>query len=43
MRFREQRKQMMAGTLAWNSDIAFLYADIAGSGLLPVEAEKVAS
>lgn len=37
---REQRKQMMEGTLAWNSDFAFLYADIAGTGLLPVEAER---
>lgn len=36
----EQRKKMMAGTLAWNSDFAFLYADIAGTGLLPVEAEN---
>jgi N-alpha-acetyl-L-2,4-diaminobutyrate deacetylase len=26
--------------LAWNSDFAFLYADIAGTGLLPVEAEN---
>lgn len=37
---REQRRQMVAGTLAWNSDFAFLYADIAGTGLLPVEAER---
>lgn len=37
---REQRVRMVAGTLAWNTDIAFLYADIAGSGLLPVEAER---
>lgn len=37
---REQRARMVAGTLAWNTDIAFLYADIAGSGLLPVEAER---
>ena len=37
---REQRRQMVAGTLAWNTDLAFLYADIAGSGLLPVEAEQ---
>jgi N-alpha-acetyl-L-2,4-diaminobutyrate deacetylase len=37
---RQQRKQMAAGTLAWNTDLAFLYADVAGTGLLPVEAEK---
>ena len=37
---REQRRQMVAGTEAWNSDFAFLYADIAGTGLLPVEAER---
>lgn len=36
----EQRRQMLAGTLAWNTDFAFLYADIAGTGLLPVEAER---
>lgn len=36
----EQRRQMMEATLAWNSDFAFLYTDIAGSGLLPVEAER---
>lgn len=35
-----QRRQMLAGTEAWNSDFAFLYADVAGSGLLPVEAER---
>jgi N-alpha-acetyl-L-2,4-diaminobutyrate deacetylase len=37
---REQRRKMVAGTLAWNTDFAFLYADIAGTGLLPVEAER---
>lgn len=37
---REQRRQMVAGTLAFNGDIAFLYTDIAGTGLLPVEAES---
>jgi N-alpha-acetyl-L-2,4-diaminobutyrate deacetylase len=37
---RRQRRQMMEGTLAWNGDLAFLYADIAGTGLLPVEAER---
>lgn len=36
---REQRRRMVAGTLAYNTDFAFLYADIAGTGLLPVEAE----
>lgn len=34
-----QRKAMMEGTLAWNSDMAFLYTDVAGKGLLPGEAE----
>jgi predicted deacylase len=37
---RTQRRHMMEGTLAWNSDFAFLYTDIAGTGLLPVEAER---
>ena len=37
---REQRRQMVEGTLAWNTDFAFLYTDIAGTGLLPVEAER---
>lgn len=37
---REQRKQMLAAMLAWNTDFSFLYADIAGTGLLPVEAEN---
>jgi len=36
----EQRRRMMAAMLAWNTDFAFLYADIAGTGLLPVEAEN---
>ncbi len=31
---------MMEAMLAWNTDFCFLYADIAGSGLLPVEAEN---
>lgn len=35
-----QREAMLAGTEAWNSDFCFLYADIAGTGLLPVEAER---
>jgi N-alpha-acetyl-L-2,4-diaminobutyrate deacetylase len=37
---REQRRQMVGGALAWNTDFAFLYTDIAGTGLLPVEAER---
>lgn len=37
---RDQRRQMVGGTLAFNGDLAFLYTDIAGSGLLPVEAER---
>ncbi|MEQ1829845.1 MAG: succinylglutamate desuccinylase/aspartoacylase family protein [Pirellula sp.] len=37
---RAQRRQMLDAMLAWNTDFSFLYADIAGSGLLPVEAEK---
>ncbi len=36
----QQRRLMLNAMLAWNTDFAFLYADIAGSGLLPVEAEK---
>lgn len=36
----EQRRRMMAAMLAWNTDFAFLYTDIAGTGLLPVEAEN---
>ncbi len=35
-----QRAAMLAGTEAWNSDRCFLYADVAGTGLLPVEAES---
>jgi N-alpha-acetyl-L-2,4-diaminobutyrate deacetylase len=35
-----QRAAMLAGMLAWNSDHHFLYIDIAGTGLLPVEAEE---
>jgi N-alpha-acetyl-L-2,4-diaminobutyrate deacetylase len=35
-----QRRKMIEGTLAWNTDFAFLYTDIAGTGLLPVEAER---
>ena len=35
-----QRKAMLEGMLAWNSDFHFLYIDVNGSGLLPVEAES---
>lgn len=35
-----QRDAMLLGTEAWNTDFCFLYADIAGTGLLPVEAES---
>jgi N2-acetyl-L-2,4-diaminobutanoate deacetylase len=35
-----QRRKMIEGTEAWNSDLAFMYADVAGTGLLPVEAER---
>lgn len=35
-----QRDAMLAGTEAWNTDVCFLYADVAGTGLLPVEAER---
>jgi len=35
-----QRREMLHAMLAWNTDFCFLYADIAGSGLLPVEAES---
>lgn len=37
---RDQRSRMFAAMLAWNTDFAFVYADIAGTGLLPTEAEK---
>ena len=37
---REQRSRMFAAMMAWGTDFAFLYADIAGTGLLPVEAEN---
>lgn len=35
-----QRRAMLEGMLAWNSDFHLLYTDIAGSGLLPSEAER---
>jgi hypothetical protein len=37
---REQRRKMIDAALAWNSDFSFLYTDVAGTGLLPVEAER---
>jgi predicted deacylase len=37
---RDQRARMFAAMMAWGTDFAFLYADIAGTGLLPVEAEN---
>jgi len=36
----EQRRKMLAGMQAWNSDHHFLYIDVNGTGLLPVEAEN---
>src|SRR5436190_20537711 len=36
---RAQRKAMLEGMQAWNSDVHFLYVDVNGTGLLPVEAE----
>ena len=36
----EQRRAMLAGMQAWNSDYHFLYVDINGTGLLCVEAEQ---
>ncbi len=36
----QQRQEMARATMAYNTDFAFLYADIAGTGLLPVEAEN---
>jgi predicted deacylase len=35
-----QRRAMLEGMLAWNTDWHYLYIDVAGSGLLPVEAER---
>jgi len=37
---RTQRQRMLGAMLAWNTDFSLLYADIAGTGLLPVEAEN---
>ena len=36
----DQRRAMLAGMQAWNSDHHFLYIDVNGAGLLPVEAEN---
>jgi predicted deacylase len=35
-----QRRRMAAGMFAWNTDHHLIYVDIAGSGLLPSEAER---
>jgi predicted deacylase len=35
-----QRRAMVEGMLAWNTDWHYLYIDVAGTGLLPVEAER---
>jgi N-alpha-acetyl-L-2,4-diaminobutyrate deacetylase len=35
-----QRTAMLEGMLAWNSDWHYLYIDVNGTGLLPVEAEN---
>lgn len=37
---RDQRRAMLEGMMAFNSDYHLLYTDIAGSGLLPTEAER---
>jgi predicted deacylase len=36
----EQRRRMVEGMLAWNTDFHFVYIDVAGSGLLVGEAER---
>jgi predicted deacylase len=36
----EQRRRMVEGMLAWNTDFHFVYIDIAGGGLLVGEAER---
>ena len=35
-----QRAAMLGGLLAWNTDYNLIYVDMAGSGLLPSEAER---
>ena len=37
----EQRRRMLEGMLAWNTDFHFVYIDVAGSGLLTSEAERI--
>ncbi len=37
---REQRREMIEGMLAWNTDWCCVYIDIAGTGLLVGEAER---
>ncbi|MFN0107203.1 MAG: succinylglutamate desuccinylase/aspartoacylase family protein, partial [Bryobacteraceae bacterium] len=37
---KTQRQAMLAAAEAFLTEVAFLYADVAGSGLLPVEAER---
>ena len=37
---RDQRRRMAEGMFAWNTDHHFIYIDVAGSGLLPNEAER---
>jgi N2-acetyl-L-2,4-diaminobutanoate deacetylase len=36
----EQRRRMLDGMLAWNTDVHFVYIDIAGTGLLTGDAER---
>lgn len=36
----DQRKAMLEGMLAWNTEFHLLYTDVAGAGLLPSEAEQ---
>lgn len=36
----EQRRAMMDGMLAWNTDYHMIYIDVAGGGLLATEAER---
>jgi len=36
----EQRQKMVGGMLAWNTDMHFVYIDVAGTGLLVGEAER---
>jgi N-alpha-acetyl-L-2,4-diaminobutyrate deacetylase len=36
----DQRRKMIAGMRAWNTDYHLVYIDVAGSGLLPTEAEQ---